>query len=171
MAELGETCEHGSLARQCLTCEMENGIVSLNATIDTLREQLRDAEKDSVARDGVIVGYQDQLTTLREQLAEAIQAIGLVTTQHPTMEMDPDNPVSMMQNVIEYWESHLAAANKRADEAEATLQLVLESAALQLEAANKRADDLQAVADYIPKSDWLQAEQDHFAARDEKGGE
>jgi hypothetical protein len=44
--------------------------------------------------------HQEELAALRTQLEQAQQAIGLATTAVPTMEMDTNDPVGMMQRVV-----------------------------------------------------------------------
>lgn len=62
------------------------------------KEMTLDEWMDEIADHRAAREYQ-KLKTRAEQLG---QAVGLLTTLHPTMVMDPDNPVDMAKKIIEH---------------------------------------------------------------------
>lgn len=73
---------------------------------------------------GDVVRAVEREVTLREELERMTQAVGLLTTLHPTMEIDVSDPIGMAHKIIEYVNELLrgvqdADSNGAADSGEA----------------------------------------------------
>lgn len=69
-------------------------------------------------------------------IAELRQAVGLLTTLHPTMQMDADNPLDMAQKIV----SHITAENERLREQFETMRFGCALAEAQRDDETRRAE-------------------------------
>ena len=85
---------------------------------DTIQEQLRDEAAYRKKNEGILESLEelaaDEIERLERELAEANEAIGLLTTLAPQVEIDPDHPLNMAKEIVRV----VAEKDKRIEELE-----------------------------------------------------
>lgn len=78
------------------------GVAAMGNTREALAQAAKPADYGYSASYGDVLRAVEREVTLREQAEQLGQAVGLLTTLHPTMEMDTADPVGMAQRVVQY---------------------------------------------------------------------
>lgn len=101
-------------------------------------------------RRGIVAKQERLLARLGDENSRMRQALGLLSTLAPEVEMDGDNPLAMAQSVVSYVTKYYTAQHARITKLEEEVKRLTEQAAVDARAgleANRRVYELNAALD------------------------